>query len=191
MARTQSPDFEQRRLAIVEKAAELFASLGFRGASVSDLARACDTSKSLIYHYYPSKEDVLYAVMLSHIDQLVEDVEAVKAEGGEPRDMLQRLLRRFMADYVGAANRQKVLLNELNSLPEDKKQSIVDKQRVIIGMVRDLIVAIHPEFTDRPAAAHARTMLMFGMINWTKTWFDPVGPLSADEIADMAFEMTV
>lgn len=191
MARTQSPDFEQRRLAIVEKAAELFANLGFRGASVSDLARACDASKSLIYHYYPSKEDVLYAVMLSHIDQLVDDVEAVKAEGGPPRDMLKRLLRRFMADYVGAANRQKVLLNELKSLPPDKRQSIVDKQRVIVGTVRDLIVAIHPGLANRPATAQARTMLMFGMINWTKTWFDPAGPLSADEIAEMAFEMTV
>jgi hypothetical protein len=115
----------------------------------------------------------------------------VKAEGGPPRDMLKRLLRRFMADYVGAANRQKVLLNELNSLPADKKQSIVDKQRVIIGTARDLIVAIHPELADHPAAAQARTMLMFGMINWTKTWFDPVGPLSADEIADMAYEMAI
>ena len=50
MARTQAPDYEERRIAIVDKAAELFARRGFTGASLSDLAAACQTSKSLIYH---------------------------------------------------------------------------------------------------------------------------------------------
>ena len=73
MARTQAADYEERREAIVERAADLFASRGFLGASVSDIAKACKTSKSLLYHYYPSKEDVLYAVMLSHVDRLVDE----------------------------------------------------------------------------------------------------------------------
>ena len=60
MARTQAPDYEERRIAIIDKAAELFARRGFMGASVADLAAACQTSKSLIYHYFPSKEDILF-----------------------------------------------------------------------------------------------------------------------------------
>ena len=67
MARKQAPDFEQRRDAILEQAARLYAAQGFLGASVADLARACKTSKSLIYHYYPSKEDILFDVMHSHV----------------------------------------------------------------------------------------------------------------------------
>ena len=70
MARTQAADYEQRREAIVEKAAERFASQGFRGASVADLAEAVGASKSLIYHYYPSKEDILFEVMDSHLQEL-------------------------------------------------------------------------------------------------------------------------
>jgi len=31
-------------------------------------------------------------------------------------------------------------------------------------------------------------MLLFGMINWTHTWFDPAGPVSADQFADMALD---
>src|SRR5262249_11214860 len=54
MARKQAPDYEQRREAIVDAAAALFARRGFLGASVADLAEACGASKSLIYHYYPS-----------------------------------------------------------------------------------------------------------------------------------------
>ncbi|AUW58781.1 TetR/AcrR family transcriptional regulator [Sphingobium sp. SCG-1] len=189
MARTQAADYEQRREAIVERAADLFAEFGFRGASVSDLAKACQTSKSLIYHYYPSKEDVLYAVMLSHIDQLVEDVETVMALDKPPHERLRHLLRSFMAHYIGAASRQKVLLNELSNLPDDKRRSIIGKQRIVIEAVQSLIVAIDPAMAADPAKARVQTMLLFGMINWTKTWFSESGTISAQKVADMAFDL--
>ena len=188
MARTQAPDYEQRREAIVEKAAQLFASMGFKGASVSDLAAACETSKSLIYYYYPSKEDILNAVMSSHIDQLLADVEKVMEEDDTAPKRLCRLLHAFMAHYVGAADRQKVLLNELNNLPDENRAVIVRKQRMIIDVVQSLLVGIHPELSTDGPRARAQTMLLFGMINWTKTWFDPKGSLSADDVADMVFQ---
>jgi len=72
MARTQSADYAIRREAIVDRAAELFAERGFLGASIADLADALKTSKSLIYHYYDSKEDILFDVMHSHVKALLD-----------------------------------------------------------------------------------------------------------------------
>ncbi len=186
MARTQAADFEQRREAIVERAAGLFARAGFNGASLADLAAACDTSKSLLYHYYPSKEDILYAVMASHIDKLVADVDQVMARKADPAIMLDRLLHAFMHHYVGAAERQKVLLNELENLPAERRAEIVGKQRRVIEAVQSLLTALHPSLARNAARARAQTMLIFGMINWTHTWYDPDGPVSVDEIADIA-----
>lgn len=191
MARTQSADYEQRRQAILEKAARLFASMGFRGASVADLAAACETSKSLFYHYYASKEDVLYAVMASHIDQLVEDVEKVMAEPGDPAQRLRSLLHAFMRHYVGAADRQKVLLNELGNLPPALRGTIVAKQRMVIDAVQKLLVALDPALAADPARARAQTMLLFGSINWTHTWYDPAGPISPDALAEMALALVL
>ena len=188
MARTQAADYDQRREAIVEKAAQLFASMGFRGASVADLATACETSKSLIYHYYPSKEDILYAVMASHIDQLVRDVEEVMSRKEDPASLLGTLLQAFMRHYVGAADRQKVLLNEIKNLPNNNRAIIVTKQRIVVDAIQKLFAQIHPLLAKDRVRARAHTMLLFGMINWTSTWFDPAGPLSADEIADMALK---
>ena len=191
MARTQAADYEQRREAIVEKAAQLFAKVGFQGASIADLADACSISKSLIYHYYPSKEDILYAVMASHLDVLVEEMELATASDPDPKIALRRLLDGFMRHYVGAADRHKVLLNELGNLPPDRRAIIVHEQRKVIEAVQKLIVQLHPELAGEPVIARAYTMLLFGMINWTSTWFDPAGPLSPDAIADLAFERTI
>jgi AcrR family transcriptional regulator len=189
VARTQAADYEERRTSIVERAADLFATRGFRGASMADLAAACATSKSLLYHYYPSKEDLLYAVMLSHIDQLVADVAAVAQEAATAREKLDLILHRFMHHYVGAASRQKVLLNDLAHLPEDQRASVIAKQRAIIAAVQALLVANDPGLASDPVAARVRTMLLFGMINWTHTWFHEGGPASADMIADAALRL--
>lgn len=189
LARTQAADYEQRRDAIIGKAAHLFARRGFNGSSVADLAAACDTSKSLIYHYYSSKEDILYAVMSSHIDQLVADVDAVLGEPGDAVSQLTALIHAFMAHYVDAADKQKVLLNELDNLPPPQRNAIVKQQRIVIDAAQALMVAIHPDLADDPARARAKTMLLFGMINWTHTWYDPAGPIKPGEIADLAFSM--
>lgn len=185
MARTQAADYDQRRAAIVEQAGRLFARTGFRGASVADLAAACETSKSLVYHYFPSKEDILYEVMASHIDQLVASADAALAAPGHARERLERLIHAFMRDYVGAADRQKVLLNELDSLPPDKRAVIVTKQRRLIADLQGLLVELDPELRSSPARARVETMLVFGMINWTHTWFDPAGAIDTDGLAGM------
>ena len=189
MARTQAADYEQRREAIVEHAAELFAERGFQGASVSDLAAACKTSKSLFYHYYPSKEDVLYAVMASHIDALVEIADEVERLEGGAEARLQRLVHGFMRLYAGAAARQKVLLNELDNLPAPRRTEIVRKQRRLIELVERLVVELHPPLRADAARTRAAAMLLFGMINWTHTWFNPRGPVSADDLAGMTLQM--
>jgi AcrR family transcriptional regulator len=188
MARTQAPDFEQRRERIVAEAAELFARDGFRGSSINDLAGACGVSKSLLYHYFPSKEDILYAVMAGHLDQLIEDAAAAVATEAEAEARLRRLLHDFMAHYVGASSRQKVLLNELGNLPPDRRRSVVAKQRNLIETVQGLLSEIHPALRGQGRRARVATMLLFGMINWTLTWFDPDGALSPGEVTEMVLD---
>lgn len=191
MARKQAADYEQRREAIIDRAADLFAAKGFLGSSVADLAEACNTSKSLIYHYYPSKEDILHAVMASHVEQLTAAATDVAAMPPDPAARLRELSRRFMRLYIGAASRQKVLLNDLAHLPPDRRAEIVTGQRALVTLVEDILATLRPSLADD--AAHRRTaaMLFFGMINWTHTWMKPTGPLGADEIADMATGMVL
>lgn len=191
MARPQAPDFEERREAIVDKASQLFADKGFLGTSVSQIADACGASKSLLYHYYPSKEDVLYAVMASHVDTLEELVEAVEGRGLSAKEALNLLLTEFMGEYVNAAPRQKVVLNELAHLPEARRQTIVGKQRRIIDAFQVLLAEIYPEMEGKHGVQRALTMLIFGMINWTSTWYKADRSLTPQQVAELVYAMAV
>lgn len=184
MARTQAADFEERRAAIVEHAARLFAERGFLGASIADLAEACQTSKSLIYHYYDSKEDILFDVMHSHVRALLDAAEDISARPVAATEKLRDLTLAFVRLYVGAAARQRVLLNELDQLSQEQRGIVIGVQRRLIAIVEDILGQLRPDFAGemKPPAA----MLWFGMINWMHTWLDPDGPVQPTRIAELA-----
>ncbi len=186
MARPQSPDYDKRRETILEAAAHLYARRGFQGASVADLAKAAGTSKSLIYHYFPSKDDILHETMAAHLDALVDAAE-VATRSGSAEEKLRALTHAFMRLYVGAEDSHKVLLNELDNLPATRRAEVVAKQRQIIATVEALV----RELRGTEADALPIAMLFFGMINWTHTWFRPGGALTADMLADMAVAMAL
>ena len=189
MARTQAADYDQRKLAIVDAAAELFAEKGFLGASLVDLAERCNSSKSLIYHYYPSKEDILFDVMASHVEALNGALDEVEAAGGLAVARIRRLTHAFMRLYVGAAAKHKVLLNELDQLPKERRELIVSQQRRLIARVEAYLEELQPKLRRSRKLARPATMLFFGMINWTHTWFNPAGQATADDVADLCVDI--
>lgn len=185
MARTQAADFEERRQSIVERAADLFAERGFLGASIADLARACNSSKSLIYHYYDSKEDILFDVMHSHVRTLLDAAEAIATRPLEPAAKLRQLTLEFVQLYVGAASRQRVLLNELDRLPAEQREIVVGIQRRLIDIVQYLVEELRPDLAASVGLQRPAAMLYFGMINWMHTWLDPEGRVTPQRIAQL------
>ncbi len=186
MARTRAADHDDKRDAIMAHAARLFAARGFGGASLSELAAACRTSKSLIYHYYASKEAILYDVMCGHIDALTAAKDDVARSKETPESKLRNLARALLRLYVGAADSQKILLYELNNLPKTQRDEIVAKQRSLIDFVEGLVGAVRPDLSGSRERLRATVMLYFGMLNWTHTWFRADGPIARNVIADMA-----
>ena len=185
MARQQAADYDEKRKVITREAAKLFAKKGFDGTSVSELAAACKTSKSLVYHYYTSKESILFAVMNGHMDLLVGVVEQLNERDKPAEDLFYDLSRELLRQYGGASNHQKVLLYELDNLPPTDRKQITAKQRIIIDYTESLLAQLAPKDSDH-GRLRAHVMLFFGMLNWTHNWFKPSGAITRDDIADMA-----
>jgi AcrR family transcriptional regulator len=186
MARTQAADYEKRREAIVDAAARLFAEKGFLGASIADIANACEMSKSLIYHYYEAKEDILFDVMHTHVKALLDAAQTVATQSENPEQKLRALTRAFVQLYVGAADRQRVLLNELENLTAEQRKIVVGIQRNLIRVVEEIVAAVRPALSGRNPLGTPAAMLYFGMINWMHTWLDASGRAKPARIADLA-----
>lgn len=191
MARTQSADYGEKRAAITATAARLFAAKGFDGASLADLGAACGVSKSLLYHYYESKEAILYDLMRGHMEELLAAIDPLTDETVEPAAAFRRFARALLARYAGAADRQKILLYEIARLPTAERADIVARERKLIAHAERLLAAALPHAGADRARLRARAMLFFGMLNWTHTWMKPGGKIARDEIADLAADLAL
>jgi AcrR family transcriptional regulator len=177
---------------MLDRAAALYAQHGFLGASIADLAVACGVSKSLLYHYFGSKEDILFEIMSDHIEHLRSVARAALAAApADPAERLSALTHSLLRAYVGAADRHKVLINDLDKLPEARRHSVVAAERELLDMVGDLLTELGPRYGTTRVERRASTMLYFGMINWTHTWYEPDGPVGIDALADRAVAIWV
>jgi AcrR family transcriptional regulator len=187
LARPQAADYDDRRQAMLDRAAALYARDGFQGASIADLAQACGVSKSLLYHYFGSKEDILFEIMSDHVEHLRQVArEALAAAPADPAARLSALTHVFLRAYVGAADRHKVLVNDLDRLPEERRRTVVAAERELIDMVGEALAGLGSRYGETKAERRATTMLYFGMINWTHTWYEPEGAVGIEALADRA-----
>lgn len=175
---------------MLDLAAALYAKHGFLGASIADLAQACGVSKSLLYHYFGSKDDILFEIMSDHVDHLqAVATEALSDAPADPAARLSLLTHALLRAYVGAADRHKVLVNDLDKLPDQRRRSVVAAERKLLDVVGDVLAELGPRYGTTEAERRATTMLYFGMINWTHTWYQPAGPVDIEALADRAMEI--
>lgn len=191
MARPQAIDYDDKRGLIATKAAELFAKQGASNTSLTKVAVACEMSKSLIYHYYQSKEEILFDVMNSHMEELISIIDEINSAQYVGEEAFRAFSRALMKHYVGAANSQKVLLYELDNVPSKNRTKIVSKQRKLIAFAENLLVNAAGGNDIDKAELRARIMLFFGMLNWSHSWFNPNGKIDRYQLADLASDITI
>ncbi len=178
MARGLARDHDAKRAALRKGAARYFAQHGFDRASMTGAAKSCGVSKALIYHYYPSKEDLLFDILDDHLGTLVAQVEAAKGQG------MRGLIRAILSAYEDADAEHKLQLDALAVLPEDKQAPLIAHQRRLVAIMSQAVAQEAPGLT--PDRLRAATMTVFGILNWFYMWHRPGKGLSRADYADLA-----
>ena len=96
MARTIAKDHDQKRELILQSAARIFATDGFDRASMAQLARECGISKANIYHYYDSKDALLYDILDNYLSTLRDRILGTNVEGLDPEARLHEVIRQIL-----------------------------------------------------------------------------------------------
>ncbi len=187
MARTRASDFEDKQRSILESAAAVFAEQGMEKASMSLVANSAGVSKSLLYHYYPAKDALIFAIIQSHLEDLDAAVEAADDPKASAEDRLHALVRVTLENYRHADNEHKVQLNASVALNDDQRNAIRAIERRIVRRFSLILREINPtlDSTERPLLMPV-TMSLFGMMNWAYMWFREGGPITRDDYADIA-----
>jgi len=187
MARTRADDFEEKQRSILENAAAVFAEQGMDKASMSQVARHANVSKALLYHYYPGKDALIFAIIEGHLEALDQAIAAADDPALPAEQRLRRLVGTVLENYRGADNEHKVQLNASTALSDDQKTAITAIERRIVRRFSDVLRDINPDLDrkDRPLLMPV-TMSLFGIMNWVYMWFRDGGRITREDYADLA-----
>ncbi|MCL7463442.1 TetR/AcrR family transcriptional regulator [Phaeovulum sp. NW3] len=187
MARTRASDFEEKQHSILLSAAAVFAEQGMDKASMAQIASHSQVSKALLYHYYPSKDALIFAIIHTHLADLEEAIAEADAPDLPPALRLHRLVSAVLESYRGADNEHKVQLNATSALTDDQRAEIHAIERRIVKRFAAVLRDINPALDDkaRPLLMPV-TMSLFGMMNWVYMWFRDGGPITREDYADVA-----
>ena len=78
----------ERRSALVQLAADMFAERGFRATTVRDIAEAAGMLSGSLYHHFDSKESIMDELLHPYIDELLPEYRRIADEGGPAREVL-------------------------------------------------------------------------------------------------------
>jgi AcrR family transcriptional regulator len=192
MARTRAPDHETQRDQILDLAADKFAQTSYPSTSMAELAAASGTSKARLYHYYESKEAILFDLLDRYTKRLmliIAEVEGSSQRRGlSERETFAELIRAFLAEYETSHSRHVALLNDVKYLVDAQREIILNRQRDVVAAFARQLSRAYPERATKENQT-ALTMMVFGMINWTFTWLKPGGRLGYPEFAEQVVDV--
>jgi AcrR family transcriptional regulator len=192
MARPKSSEHDLKRDGILDVAAQCFAQRSYPAASMSQIAVAGGTSKARLYHYYESKEAILFDLLDRYTQRLLAIIGQAEATAQrhdlDERAALHELVRSFLAEYEHSATRHVALLHDTQFLSPAQRDLILDRQRDVVAAVTRFLRRAYPARVNAGNQTPV-AMMLFGMINWTFTWLRPGGPLSYAAFADEVIAM--
>jgi AcrR family transcriptional regulator len=112
---------EARPQELLDAALALFVEKGFAATRSDEVAVRAGVSKGTLYLYYPSKEELLKAVIQQNLSQLIAEGSGMADEhDGPTADLLAALLHTWW-DRVGntpAGGIHKIMMAEVRNFPE-------------------------------------------------------------------------
>ncbi|WP_209597453.1 TetR/AcrR family transcriptional regulator [Ruegeria sp. HKCCSP351] len=192
MARTIAKDHDQKREQILKMAAKVFADQGFDRASMTLLAKECGISKANIYHYYDSKDAILYDILETYLRELRDRICNVDLDGLSPEQKLRKAVREILFAYQGADDEHRVQISGMSALTEEQQKRLRGYQLDLVNFVRDILLEMSPgSFDGAKDKLRGATMSVFGMLNWYYMWNTGAGAKAREDYADLVSTLTM
>jgi len=174
---------------ILQTATRLFAAKGFEQTSVRKIARESDLSVPGMFHYIPSKEEILYEIMIGFMDEGYKRLLEIYKSSMVPVKKLEAVCKFYVEYYAGHKDQLTILVSEGKSLSPKHRRDFIDKQRVYVEALKRLFSDLTKEGLFKSIDHSVLAFIFFGMVHWTYSWYSPQGKMGPDELGGIFSEI--
>lgn len=183
---------------LLEAADELFFRRGASATSIRDITGACGLTPGALYNHFPSKDDLLFA-LVEERHHFVENAvsRALDGAGPEPVARLAAMVRVYIRLHVRCHKASRIANREYRNLSEEHRAAVVaSRRRLRDTLVSILVDGLHAGVfeiiggTDRASVTIAAAAIL-DMCVYASEWLHDGGPLSVDDIEERYVTMAL
>lgn len=155
---------------LLAAAAATFATRGYSGTSMRDIAHDSGISLSGIYYYTRGKSALLYEIQSRTVDALLASVAQALSEVTRPMDQLLRFIENhvsYMSDHPAFV---RVLSHETSPGSADERREVVELKRFqYVKVLRDILDRVRQE-APAPVPTEFGADMLFSMMSGPRQW---------------------
>src|SRR3984893_11133710 len=170
---------------VLESATRLFTEKGYEAASVRDLAAELEIRPSSLYHHFPGKQHILFAICMRMQTDFNAEVVPELVANRPPDEAIASAVRRHV--LFGPRRKGEVVGNirERRSLPADQLAQVNGLRRVYRDTMARVIDAGCVQGVFRVEDSKLAAMAIVDMINGLPHWYKPRDEQDLERVADL------
>jgi AcrR family transcriptional regulator len=176
-----------KALSIAKVAAQLFSEKGYLETSVDDIADAAKMSKGALYHYFPTKDEILYFVLDNNGNLMLENLKEELEKIGDGFSKIQFIISRHINLYLNNMFESKTFINERHCLPPKYFKAIKKKEEEYYQSVAGVLSEVLGNRVTKGELT-VLTFSLFGMCSWIFSWYDPNQEVSPQKLSQIIYE---
>lgn len=155
---------------VLGSALQAFLRLGFHGTTMRDVARIAGMSVPNVYHYYPSKQALLVAIMDQTMGEFWQRCDLARSQGGDAAERFRLLVECFALFHTYRQELAFIGASEMRSLEPDERRRIAqirtDCQHMVDAELLTLDTQARLSVPHREDAGRAVVTMLVGIANW-------------------------
>jgi AcrR family transcriptional regulator len=164
------------RQRVLDAAALVLGREGFAGTKLSDIAAEAQLKIATLYYYYPSREALVEAVMVTgseHVRQHTQETLANLAPSSTPLDRLCAAVESHIRFVLETSSYTQAVIRNAGQVPEHIRESLRQEFAQYGHLWQDLVdeAAEGTQFRTRAQRKTLR-LLIIGGLNWTVEWWN-------------------
>jgi len=181
------PDFEQRRLDILDTAAELFAEKGYAATGIADLCTAVGLGKGALYYYIGSKEKLLVEIQNRVLEPLLASTAAIVALDAPATVRLRLLSENLLSVILHRLTDIWVYEHDYRHLTGENRVQVVAQRRQFETMLSSVLEEAMDAGDLAPTDPKLATLQFLNLHNHTYQWARADMPWSTADLATVYF----
>jgi AcrR family transcriptional regulator len=169
---------------LLHSAINLFYQKGYSNTSVREIGVKAGISNSLLYHYFKNKEEILFEIIKTASQDLIEALRGIEETVTDPVECLREMLVAHTVIFgIKRKKEAKMLAVDLYLLRGKNREIIWNAQRVVYDIYMKKLKEIKKKGRLKNIDLTVLNFSIFGVIGGFYRWYKEGGRLSREQVA--------